>query len=54
MGSSPCKSSNPGGPDDDSGPEQTRTLDLFSALEFIQLYQAILKSVIHFESGQRA
>jgi len=32
-----------GSPDDDSGPEQTRTLDLFSALEFIQLYQAILK-----------
>jgi len=42
-----------GSPDDDSSSEQTRTLDLLSALEFNRLYQAILKKGDNAKNGKK-
>jgi ParB/RepB/Spo0J family partition protein len=40
-------------PDDDSSSEQKRTLDLFSALEFTRLYQAISKKGDNAKNGKK-
>jgi len=42
-----------GTPDDDSNTEQTRKLDLFAALEFDRLYQAILKKGDNAKNGKK-
>src|SRR5215472_15590237 len=42
-----------GNPDDDSDSEQTRTLDLLSALEFNRLYQTFLKKGDNAKNGKK-
>ena len=42
-----------GSPDDDSNTEQTRKLDLFTALEFDRLYQAIVKKGDNAKNGKK-
>jgi len=42
-----------GSPDDNSGSEQTRTLDLLSALQFTRLYEAISKKGDNAKNGKK-